>query len=411
MKPVRPSVARVRSYSQPGSAQQPAFVWGAATSAHQVEGNNIHSDWWAWEKATPGQTQSGLATDHYRVFREDFALARTLGHTAHRLSLEWSRIEYAPGRISHKALEHYREVLLELKTQELTSFVTLHHFTNPQWIARQGGWTNPATVSHFENYVRLVVAELGDLIDVWLTINEPVVYATHAYWHKRWPPQQRSWRHVQQCLRCLAAAHRTAYQVIHRTYPLAQVGLAHSVVAYLPARSSSSLDRAVVATHDWWYNHRFLHQTRGTHDFLGLNFYMTAEKGWQWTPPFVRTVAWHGAVSDLGWPIRPEGLTHVLRGMKRYQLPIYITENGLADAADSRRAGYLRSHIRAVEQAQAVGVDVRGYFHWSLLDNFEWAEGFTPRFGLVEVDYQTQVRRPRPSAYVYRAIIQQAKAD
>jgi beta-glucosidase len=360
------------------------FLWGAATSAHQVEGNNIHSDWWAFEKRRSGD-RSGLAADHYKRFADDFALAVSLGHTAHRLSLEWSRIEPAPGQWNGAAVTHYREVLTALRAAGLKSFVTLHHFTNPVWLAQRGGWETAAAGRYFLRYVRQIVQHLGDLVDFWVTLNEPIVYAQQSYWTKRWPPQKKSGLLFERVVRHMAQAHMLAYAEIHRHLPLARVGLAHQMIAWQPARPDAWSDQKITALSSWWFNHRFLALTRGSHDFLGLNYYFSATKQWQWWPPRSTTASWDGVNSDLGWPIDPAGLTQVLLELKRYKRPIYITENGLADADDSRRANFIRDHLRAVERAQAQGADVRGYLHWSFLDNFEWDLGFAPRFGLVAV--------------------------
>lgn len=369
------------------------FLFGAATSAHQVEGNNIHSDWWAWEQSTSGVHQSGKAADHWNRFREDFALAKNLGHTAHRLSIEWSRIEPRPGEFNKKALEHYREVLLELRKQNIKSFVTLHHFTNPEWLAQKGGWETGYAVERFEIYVRYVSQQLGELVDFWVTINEPMVYASQSYWRVKWPPQKRSLISMMRVIGNLAKAHRSVYRILKMVHPNIPVGFAKHLVAYIPEHAKRLDSQMFVKIKDWWFNKRFFSLTRGAYDFIGVNYYF----------PGINWQTWHGPKSDLGWPVYPEGLTHVLKGMKRYKKPIYITENGIADADDSRRADFIREHIRAVRDAIAQGVDVRGYLHWSLLDNFEWADGFAPRFGLIEVDYSTMERTVRPSAYVLKA--------
>lgn len=369
----------------------------------------MRNDWWAWEQVTAGVEKSGMACDHYVRFADDFALAKSLGHNAHRLSIEWSRIQPAAGAWDAQAIEHYREVLRSLRKSGLTSFVTLHHFTNPVWIAEKGGWEQASTIGYFTLYAERMAAEFGDLVDFWLTINEPIVYATQSYWHKRWPPQRRSVRSVSKVTRHMAAAHRAVYIALHRILPGAKVGLPHSFLGYFPDSLQRWEDRAVAAAYTFWYNDLFLHMTRGHHDFLGVNYYFSVTKKWQWWPMRVLDSSWVGPTSDMGWPIRPEGLLAILLRLKRYQLPIYITENGIADAADRRRAEFLRSHLRAVEDAQQRGVDVRGYLHWSLLDNFEWAEGFRPRFGLVHVDNATQLRTPRASAHVFKAIIHQAQ--
>jgi len=400
-------IAKVKCYNV---SMQPGFLFGAGTSAHQVEGNNVHNDWWAWERSRNDIDHSGLAADHYRRYREDLQLAKELGHNAHRISLEWSRIEPDPGKFELKAIAHYRDVLLEMKRLGMTSFVTLHHFTNPLWLAERGGWEKRSTVEHFGRYVTAVAHHLGDLVDFWVTINEPMVYATEAYVHRRWPPQKKSWVAMWRVMRHMAAAHRRAYRIIHMIIPQARVGIAKHTIAFLPAKRQ--LDDTVIAqAQDTWFNHYFLSLTRSAHDFLGVNFYFTSQKTVNIFPPKIENMQWDGPQSDIGWPVRPEGLKHVLLHARRYGVPIYVTENGLADARDALRADFIRGHLRAIEDAQAEGADVRGYLHWSLLDNFEWDMGFGPRFGLVEVDYETQERRPRASAYVYKSIIERAQAS
>ncbi|MGH7929500.1 MAG: glycoside hydrolase family 1 protein [Candidatus Binatia bacterium] len=385
------------------------FLWGASTSAHQVEGNNVHNDWWHWETTHSGASRSGRAADHWGRFREDFALAKSLGHTAHRFSIEWSRIEPRPEQWNTQAVAHYRQVLTELRRHGMKSFVTLHHFTNPLWLAQRGGWTSSAAPEHFARYVRYISQQLGELVDFWITINEPMVYATQAYWTRRWPPQERSLFTLWQVIRHLARAHRLSYRVLHTVTPRVPVGLANHVIAYLPEHEGQLDDQLVAWLEDWWFNHRFFDLTGATHDFIGVNYYFTVKKRVHVFPPSLGDVPWKGPVSDMKWSISPEGLTHTLLHMKKYRKPLYITENGLADARDLQRADFIRDHLRAIEKAQAFGADVRGYLHWSLLDNYEWADGFTPRFGLIEVDYTTMRRRVRPSAYAYRAIIEQAQ--
>lgn len=389
-----------------------SFLWGASTSAHQVEGNNMHNDWWDWEQKTPTAAKSGKATDHYNRYKEDFNLVETLGHNAHRLSLEWSRIEHAPGKFNKNAIEHYRAVLEDLKRRNIQTFVTLHHFTNPLWLAREGGWLNGATPERFARYARYVAQHLGDVVDFWITINEPMVYATQSFWRAKWPPQHTSIKDTLSVIGKMAKAHRLSYRSIHSVLPHARVGISKHLIAYLPEDRFHIDDQVVTRFQDWWFNHRFFSLTGlATHDFIGVNYYFATKHHVTLFPPKMNDIEWTGSVSDMGWPIRPEGLTHVLLHMKRYGKPLYITENGIADATDSQRADFIRSHLRAVEKAQEGGADVRGYLYWSLLDNFEWADGFDPRFGLVEVDYNTLQRKIRPSGYVYKAIIEQAQGN
>lgn len=348
-----------------------------------------------------------MAVDHYDRFREDFRLAKELGHNAHRFSLEWSRIEPVRGRWDKQALGHYRRVLEELKELEITPFVTLHHFTNPRWFVERGGWLRADAAELFARYVQTAAEYLGDIVPFWITLNEPVLWSSLAYWQKRWPPQQRSLIKFNRVVRHLAAAHNQAYQVLHRTQAQAQVGLAKHMVAYQPA-SEYWLDKAACQCVDWWFNRRFYNLTWPRHDFLGINYYFQRKIHWNLKSFRIVQSDIQGERSDIGWTIAPDGLRQVLESVRRYKCPVYVTENGLADRQDRLRADFIRDHLRAVERAQENGVDVRGYFHWSLLDNYEWDLGVKPRFGLVAVDYKTMSRSIRPSAYVYKSIIEQA---
>ncbi len=385
-----------------------SFLWGAATSSHQVEGDNVNNDWWEWEHKTAGACRSGKACDHYNRFREDFEWAQKLGHNAHRLSIEWSRVENKRGNWNQREINHYREVLEDLKEREMSTFVTLHHFTNPLWLARLGGWRSSRSPDFFARYVKTVADNLGHLVDYWVTINEPIVYATQSYWRGKWTPRKRSlwgWRKV---VKNMARAHKKAYRIIHRSYEQARVGVAKNLIAYVPDNEKRWLDKASVRFLDFWFNRYFYQLTGKHHDFIGVNYYFCERKKFSVKPPFIVNREWSGERSDIGWPIKPKGLTQVLLGLNKLKRPVFVTENGIADAEDKRRAEYVRSHLRAIESAQKKGVDVRGYLHWSLLDNFEWDKGFSPRFGLLEVDYRTMERRPRLSAYVYKGIIDAA---
>ncbi len=363
--------------------QQGAFLFGASTSAHQVEGDNRNNDWWEFEKTLPPSMRSGKATDHFHRYEEDFLLAKQLSHTAQRISLEWSRIEPTQGRFSRDAIEHYRKVLGTIRGHGMKTFVTLHHFTNPLWFSRKGGWLAGDAPEYFASYARCAAAHLGDLVDFWITFNEPVVYAGHAYGTGDWPPGKKNSLLMVRVVYLIAQAHNAAYRVLHHMPLSAPVGIAKHVVANLPPMQR------------FLFNHAFFSLTKNSHDFIGVNYY------------FSHNVT--GDVkSDMGWTVSPEGLTSALLEMKRYGKPMYVTENGIADEKDAHRAQFIRSHIRAIEQAQKQGADVRGYLHWSLIDNFEWAYGFAPRFGLVAVNYETMKRTIRPSAYVYKAIIDQA---
>jgi len=353
------------------------FLWGSATSAYQVEGGNSNSDW-----EVLFSPKAGAACDHYHRFEEDFDLAQSLNQNSHRFSVEWARIEPEKGRFDEREVAHYRQVLSALKKRGIKPLVTLHHFTNPLWVFQRGGWENKSTIGYFSAFVRFIVTQLGDLCDFWVTINEPTVYASEGYLFGRWLPARHDPLETALALRNLLRAHREAYRIIHEIQPKAKVGLAHSITYFrtpMGGYSVNPFDRKIL---DW----------AGSQDFIGVNYY--------------RAVGWVNDLpkNDLGWAIYPQGLYEILLDLQGLGFPIYITENGIADADDDQRADYIADHLAAVWRAIQKGADVRGYFHWSLLDNLEWARGFEPRFGLVEVDYQTMERRVRPSAQVYARI-------
>ncbi len=386
------------------------FLWGAATSAYQIEGNNINTDWWEWEKKhQPEDKHSGEAADHYNRFKDDFKMARELGHNSHRLSIEWSRIEPEPGKFNQTEIDHYKEVLKSLKDQGLTVMLTLHHFTNPLWFAKKGGWTNLWAPFYFNRFVKKIAPELKEYVDMWITINEPGLYAWAAYLDGRFPPQKKSFFQTFICLWNMSRAHNKAYKSLHQLMPKTQVGIAHNAMSLQIFHRHSFLEAIVAWGYDLLINHLFFKLSGlKTHDFLGINYYFNqyiSFNGNKRLPTMTDIYQVKQDVSDLGWEIHPEGMFSVLTDFSDYHKPIYITENGIASTNDDRRVRFLLAYLKEIYHAIAVGCDVRGYFHWSLLDNFEWENGYNPRFGLVEVDYSTQKRIPRPSSQVYKEII------
>lgn len=398
------------------------FYWGAATSAHQVEGGNIN-DWSEWEKENsarlakealnkrypdyvlndyPGPLRrenyiSGRACDHYNRFETDFNIAKSLGHNAHRLSIEWSRIEPEEGRFNEQEIEHYRQVFNALKMCGLEPFVTLWHFTNPLWIKNMGGWTNKKTIFHFTRYAERMAAEFQNEVKFWITINEPLVYAGNAYLQGVWPPQKKSLLRYMNVLSNLTSAHIKAYKSIKKINPKIQIGIAKNNI-YFEGRG---VNAPLASLAGWWWNERFLDDIKDHQDFIGLNYYFHNK---------VRGLKFNQndnkQTSDMGWEIYPEGIYNVLSNLAKYKKPIFITENGLADAKDTKRADFIKNVLKWVAKAVKEGVDVRGYFYWSLLDNFEWNKGFWPRFGLVEIDHKTLERKIRPSALSYKKLIE-----
>lgn len=389
----------------------PHFLWGSSTSAHQVEGGNANNDWWAWEQSRPPEFRSGDAADQWHRWREDIDLLKSLGQNAYRLSLEWARIEPTEGTFDMEAISHYKEVLSYCRAQGIATAVTLHHFTNPLWVRDQGGWTSSKTANSFAKYADKALEHLGPEIDLLLTINEPQVYAFMSYQAGAWPPQGRSMVASAKVMWNMARAHRKAYALIKNRFPQLPVGIAYNMTTF-EAHHDTFKERFFARLYDL-FNNRSFYWLSGlaTHDFLGINYYFhrRLDGSRSFVPTFADPVALGKTVSDLGWELCPEKLGSLVRSLRPLDKPIIITEHGLADADDSRRPTFIQESVASLLAAKRDGTNVIGYLHWSFMDNFEWADGFGPRFGLVEIDYKTQARKPRGSAYSYKETIEANK--
>lgn len=394
------------------------FLWGASTSAHQVEGGNHLNDWWRFEQR-PGAIRdggrSGDACRHYERFDDDFALAEADGHNAHRLSLEWSRIEPRRGAFDAAAVAHYHDVLASLQRRGLEPVVTLHHFTSPLWIADAGGWEARETVDHFGAFARFCAREFGGEVRWWCTVNEPEVFAFRGWSEGAWPPAVRDDSRALQVIANQLEAHARAYHVLHAESPAGaapRVGFAKHYVQFEALRAWNPFDRlqahfsrrvfveaveqaAIAGVIDLAIPgarrvRRRVPELAGAMDFYGLNYYTR----WR-TASFAREprVATPGAErNDLGWEVWPDGLRRALLAAGRFGRPVLVTENGVADARDAIRPRAIVAFVEAMHDALRAGVDVRGYLHWSLLDNFEWSDGYDGAFGLYAVDFADPAR-------------------
>lgn len=402
------------------------FFWGAATSAYQVEGDNSNSDWWEWGKRVGLKEPSGRASRHYELYREDFDLAKTLEHNTHRLSIEWSRIESQEGRFSSRELGHYRDVILALKERSLEPIVTLHHFTNPLWFANLGAWANKKADKYFLRYVEQIVNALCDQVRFWVTINEPMVYVYHAYILGVWPPQEKSLLKARLVTNNLISSHIKAYRLIHSIYKernlsrpsfkagafnegrdlsSPMVSIAKNIQAFEPC-SPAPRNKIAVYLRNKLFNLEFLRQLirHNTLDFIGINYYtrsLVEVEGWGIRNLLLDVCkSRHSELkkNSLGWDIYPQGLYNLLLNLKRFNLPIFILENGICTEDDNLRWDFIYAHLKQIKLALDQGVNLLGYLYWSLLDNYEWDKGFSPRFGLLEVDYHTYKRNIRNSA-------------
>lgn len=407
------------------------FLWGTATASHQVEGNNTNNNWSYWE-SQPGRIMhghtAGLACDWWGGrWRDDFDRAAEAGQNAHRMSIEWSRIQPEPKRWNEDALDHYREMVRWLYNRNMTPLVTLHHFTDPLWLFERGGWENPETPALFEAYVRKVVEALREYCTLWVTINEPNVYVNAGWLDGTFPPGKKGDRQgAFQVMSNLLKGHVLAYRAIKSIQKESRVGVAQHYRGFQAASGWMPLDTTIANALHRNFNASFLDATvsgklnfafasaripeaLGTQDFVGLNYYTTDMVAFNPFNPMQlfsnRYYAPGAEVSDTGFLAHtPEGFYPALKWAQSYNLPVIITENGVEDADDHLRPRYLVEHLHQVWRGLNFNWPIKGYFHWSQVDNFEWERGWTQRFGLWGLDVDTQVRIRRPSVDLYAQI-------
>lgn len=401
------------------------FLWGGSIAAHQVEGGN-HNQWTVWElenakslaaqakyhygdlevwsdiaaqAKSPDNYVSGMASDHFNRYKTDIKLAKDMNMNALRFSVEWSRIEPNEGRWNPTAIDHYKRYVQELRLQGVEPVLTLFHFTLPVWFAERGGFEKRANIRFFLRFVEKILAELGKDITYVITINEPEVYAFESYYLGHWPPATQNKRLALRVLHNLARTHNEAAKLIHGMSRRYKVSIAKNS-NYFYAGDDAKLSIWTAHFMQYFQDDYFLKKVVKTCDYLGVNFYFSNRTyGYRIHNPNEMT-------SDTGWDMSPGDLEHTLTRLHaKYGLPIIITENGCADATDKKRQWWLSYTILAMQRAIGEGVNIRGYLHWSLLDNFEWDKGTWPRFGLVEVNYDTMERKIRPSGRKYGAFI------
>ncbi|WP_461864786.1 glycoside hydrolase family 1 protein [Thermococcus sp.] len=402
-----------------------SFLFGTATSSHQIEGNNIFNDWWFYEQEGRLKYKSGKACNHWELYREDIELMAALGYSAYRFSIEWSRIFPKENELNKNALQRYQEIIDLLNERGITPMVTLHHFTSPLWFMKKGGFAKEENLRYWERYVK-AVAESVEGAELIATFNEPMVYVMMGYMTGEWPPFIKNPLKAGKVEANLLKAHAMAYEILKGQN--FKVGIVKNIPVFIPA-GESERDRKARDKVDNLFNWNFLDAIwsgrvksplrtykvpESDADFIGVNYYTASEVRHSWNPLKLFFEAKLADLSErktlMGWSIYPKGLYEVLMNVQsRYKKPIYVTENGIATLDDEWRIEFIIQHLQYVHKALKDGCDVRGYFYWSLMDNFEWAEGFRPRFGLIEVDYETFERKPRKSAYVYGEIAKSGK--
>lgn len=392
------------------------FLWGAATAAHQIEGNNVNTDLWVseWSPNSGFAEPSGDACDSYHRYGDDISLLAAAGLNAYRFSIDWARIEPEAGHFSRAELDHYRRMVGTCLEHGVSPMVTLQHFTGPRWFQRAGSWGSEHSANWFARYAERVTQHLGDLVPQICTINEAnilcMVFATGMApaaheddfrgATRKWPQAEErdlatrlassggmgSWPSPE--LAPMAAAHRAAFDAIKSVRSEVQVGWSLALVDFQSVEGGE--ERLAAARQkvqlDWL-------EVSKADDFVGVQTYSRERFG-----PDGKVARPAGCETTLtGWEYYPVALEHTLRLAASAGVPMYVTENGMATADDARRIDYTTEALRGMGRCIADGLDVRGYFHWTLLDNWEWMSGFGPTFGLIAVDRDTFARTPKPS--------------
>ncbi|MCL4361495.1 family 1 glycosylhydrolase [Candidatus Dependentiae bacterium] len=413
------------------------FIWGVSTSSHQVEGN-CYNNWTLWEKYKKYEP-SGTACDHYNRCHEDIALLKQLGVDSYRFSVEWSRIEPQQGVFNEVEIKHYRDYCIALKNAGIKVMLTMHHFTNPVWFENKGAFEKEENIQHFVNFCTKVFEELHDVVDFWITINEPAIYMFQGYVRTVFPPGKTNLPKASQVLWHLMLAHCRVYKAI-KQLPAGQdakIGIAHNILQFEAFRENNLLDKVISKNYrnivsdcvveffkTGKFNFKFGSELSPTQlpyfanfeiyypdapeclDFFGLNYYsnvlLNVLKGSEdYREGDIRT--------DMPYAIYAEGFYRAIKQVSEVGKPIYITENGIPDAKDDRRATWIKRYTYAMSQAIAEGYDVRGFFYWSLMDNYEWDFGYYQKFGLFEVDFKSQERKLRQGSLAFVDIIKKYK--
>jgi beta-glucosidase len=401
------------------------FLWGVATSAFQLEGSP-HADWASWDSIL-GSTPN--VTNHYSLYKKDLLLLKELGVNAYRFSIEWSRIQPKENQWDEDAIAHYQEIVDILIENNIEPMITLHHFTHPLWFIKKYPWHEGRSIDKFMTFAEKILSLIHG-VKYWITFNEPYVLILGGYLEGCMPPGLKDGALALRAMENILICHGQTYDMIHSFIPEAMVSVAHNMAALAPWKRWNPLDRVLAKIAKYFYNHSLLDAfltgtlrikfplrstmhiavpVRNKLDFFGVNYYTRVHMRFN---PFKkmgvelrhRDIDGYG-LTDMGWEIHPYGLEKVLRYASKLQVPIIITENGIATRNDRTKIKFMKGHIDVLERCIKKGIDVRGFFYWSLIDNYEWLQGLDARFGLYKVDFNTMERIPTKAAVYYAYLI------
>jgi len=383
------------------------FLWGTATAAYQVEGGNVYSNWWDFEQEE-GRIKNGdrsdVATNHYVMYKEDIDLMSQMSMNSYRFSIEWSRIEPKQGEFNQEEIEHYRNVLNALSKKGIKPMVTLWHHSLPYWFEDIGGWEKVENISYYEEYVSYVTKNLSEEVELWITMNEPMAYISCGYVSAKWPPgEQNIWK-VNRLLKNIIKAHKRGYEVIHSNDQDAKVGLAEHSSYAVPYHKNNILENIAAYSIDYVWTHYLLEQITDELDFIGLHYYYRQYINIDALEDLLSQSLDEFETRSMDRSYYPKGLFEVLMRFKKYDKPIYITELGVPDYHEVDRDQFIREHLREVYYAVDAGIDVKGFYYWTLLDCFEWTEGYDAEFGLIDINRDTQERSIKEESWEYAHI-------
>lgn len=419
------------------------FLWGVATAAHQVEGYNTNNQWYLWESAVDdkgnpriaGGQKAGIACDHWNRYNQDIGLMKELGVKSYRFSVEWSRIEPLEGVFDTLAIKHYQDVCDSLIANAIVPMVTLHHFTNPIWFEKKGAFEKKENVADFVRFTEIIYMALRDRVKWWCTVNEPAVYVVGGYFQGNMPPGKKDPKLAAVVLRNILEAHIQAYYKI-KSLPggdQMKVGLVKNMTQMDPWRKWHPGDWILANLMDGVFNGTTLNflktgkysfkmptmaklidenpKAKGSLDFIGLNYYSHYNYKFSFNldQAFQAKLLPGEIKTDMDYASYPEGFYRAIKTVSELGVPIYITENGIADAKDDRRALFISQYLYAVSKALSDGYNIKGYYYWTLMDNFEWSLGYGMKFGLYSVDMMTQRRTMKDGAKRYQEIIRESK--